>query len=577
MRRSVVAAACLPVITVIAGWVLAVRSGLLIHGNSDAVTILTTISVVLLVVGLLAERRRPGNPISVVTLVLAATAGISLWRLLPYRWPAVLGALVWYAAALAPAHLVLAYPDGAGTGARRLVAVCWLLPAALAVGLVLTSGPRRMADEATAVRAATWADNATALRPPNPLAVLESASAARALATAWSFAVIAGTLATVMILTARWVRAPRQRRRVVRPVFGAALVWALAQLVQPIAALPETGGGLPAARLRQWYGTSIVVLPTLAVAVVAGALLYTEVVRPRLAHSTGGGLELQASGIEGAERVRRWLAHALGDPTLKLAFHDPTSGGWVDASGVVVELAESDRRAATIVERGGEPVAALEYDVSLTAQLDVVDVAAAMAALALDNERLHAVNQARVEDTRASAVRLLSAADHARAAVEQRLHEGPDRILAGLEHDLMAGATAEAAVFDAAHARLRDAVAEVRRVAHGLHPSSLQDDGLAAALDDLAAANPRVRFGSMPAQRGPIAVELTLYLAIADAAGHSLGPIDVDITAEDGVEATIGGWSGPVDQLVADRVATLGGSIQISDDEVMLALPVGSP
>src|SRR5215207_9681009 len=69
---------------------------------------------------------------------------------------------------------------------------------------------------------------------------------------------------------------------------------------------------------------------------------------------------------------------------------------------------------------------------------------------------------------------------------------------------------------DAAEGELQQAIAELRRLAHGLYPVVLMDQGLAAALSALAESR-HLHVASVPNERLPAVVESTAYLLIARA------------------------------------------------------------
>ena len=72
------------------------------------------------------------------------------------------------------------------------------------------------------------------------------------------------------------------------------------------------------------------------------------------------------------------------------------------------------------VERDGRRVAAIIHDAELATGPELVNAAAAGAALAIDNERLKANLRARVEELRVSRIRIVEAQDHARSAHRAR-------------------------------------------------------------------------------------------------------------------------------------------------------------
>ncbi|MDQ3867372.1 MAG: PAS domain-containing sensor histidine kinase, partial [Actinomycetota bacterium] len=76
------------------------------------------------------------------------------------------------------------------------------------------------------------------------------------------------------------------------------------------------------------------------------------------------------------------------DPSLRVAYWFPERREFVDAEGEPVAIPpKGGPIAATVVERDGEPVAALVHDALLLDDPDLVESVAAAAALALENER----------------------------------------------------------------------------------------------------------------------------------------------------------------------------------------------
>ena len=152
-------------------------------------------------------------------------------------------------------------------------------------------------------------------------------------------------------------------------------------------------------------------------------------------------------------------------------------------------------RAWTAVERDGRRVAAIVHDAELDTGPELVNAAAAGAALAIDNERLKADLRARVEELRVSRVRIVEAADHARRRIERDLHDGAQQQLVSL---VARPAAAEGQAQRQRgrrrhHRRARPrssptALAELRELARGIHPVILTERGLVPAVAALAAA-----------------------------------------------------------------------------------------
>jgi hypothetical protein len=95
------------------------------------------------------------------------------------------------------------------------------------------------------------------------------------------------------------------------------------------------------------------------------------------------------------------LGHAVGDPSLVIAYRRPDSA-LQDADGRTVPLPEPDSgRSVAWVELDGRPVAALVHDASLDEDPELIEAAQAAVAMALENRDLHASVQAHLAELRA--------------------------------------------------------------------------------------------------------------------------------------------------------------------------------
>ncbi|MFL5886842.1 MAG: sensor histidine kinase [Thermoleophilaceae bacterium] len=200
--------------------------------------------------------------------------------------------------------------------------------------------------------------------------------------------------------------------------------------------------------------------------------------------------------------VREMLAESLGDRTLAIAYWLPDREVFVDESGRPVDLPEpGSGRAWTSVDRGGRRLAAIVHDAELDATPELVQAAAAAAALGLDNERLKADLRARLEELRASRVRLVEASYAARRRIERDLHDGAQQQLVALSIDLRLIKSrvgdddpATKALVEGASEKLASAITELRELARGIHPAILTERGLGPAVEAIA-------------QRAPVPVE----------------------------------------------------------------------
>jgi signal transduction histidine kinase len=246
---------------------------------------------------------------------------------------------------------------------------------------------------------------------------------------------------------------------------------------------------------------------------------------------------------------------------------------------------ESGRR-STLVERDGQPIAALLHDPALEHNAELVQSVCAAAGLTLENERLHAELRAQLAELQASRARLVEATDSERRRIERDLHDGTQQRLVsiamslGLLESKLPEKPGEAApLVRETRQALAVALAELRELTQGIHPTLLAERGLAAALDELCkrAALPTTLALSLPT-RLPARVESAAYFfaseALANAAKHShassvrvsasvdAGTLTVAV-ADDGIggAAPVGG-SGL--RGLADRVEALGGRLTIS-------------
>ncbi len=158
------------------------------------------------------------------------------------------------------------------------------------------------------------------------------------------------------------------------------------------------------------------------------------------------------------------------------------------------------------------------------------------AALAV-SEQLLAERAAEVEASRG---RLVTAADEERRRLERDLHDGAQQHLVALAVLIQLARNAEEGKYQPllteATGLLESAIAEIRRLAHGIYPPSLVSGGLAQALSAVAAHSPVPIHLDLPdLGRYPAPIEAALYFCCSEAlqnAGKHGGPgTAVTITA----------------------------------------------
>src|SRR5262245_4037461 len=414
-------------------------------------------------VGLYAWARRPANPIGKWMIAV----GFAGFTYLGGLYPATVG---WLSAAiLAPlqtiliAYVFLSFPSGhlRQRTDRVVMAVVAIWSAIAQVALMVTDG-----------------------HPLNPVYLVTDEPVQQAI---WGFLDLMRTVLLFAVwarVIVHWRRAPAAGRRVLTPVLIGTLPYVVVILANR---LDLVLGPNQLTDMSLTYPAVILPGYALPIAFLVG-LLQTQ-----LARSAVGDVvrELDA-GVEPG-RLAGVLSRALGDPSLQLAYRLP-DGGYVDPDGHPLLLPDPDSpdRVMTPLGRGLEASEILISDRSLDLDPELVASVAAAARLALENERLHAEIRAQLEEVRASRARIVEAGLDARRKVERDLHDGAQQQLLALSVRLQMARGAAGddpaleAMLTSAGQDLDSAIAELRGLARGIHPTVLTELGLAAAVESLA-------------------------------------------------------------------------------------------
>jgi signal transduction histidine kinase len=140
----------------------------------------------------------------------------------------------------------------------------------------------------------------------------------------------------------------------------------------------------------------------------------------------------------------------------------------------------------------------------------------------------------------ASRTRLITAADEERRRLERDLHDGAQQHLVALAVLIQLARSAEhdrhQPLLTEASGLVETAIAEIRRLAHGIYPPALVSGGLAQALPAVAARAPvPVQLDLQGLGRHPASIETALYFccseALQNAAKHGGPGTTVTITA----------------------------------------------
>jgi signal transduction histidine kinase len=517
-----------------------------------------------LVAGLVALDRRPGNAIGKLMIAYVIVSYCGNWSNLQVTALPAIGSLGSQLTGPILAQMLLSYPTGRLRTRFERFVIGLIYAVALGVSLVilLAFDPR-----ADGCARCAW--------EPAPFPSRDAVLTAQLVAQRLGIAVFLLLLVAVWL---RWRRATQAERRGLAPLWVAAFIYLVVGLMGAFGS-PDTTGDPFAYLIWELRSVLQIALPF----VFLWGLLST-----RLARSAVGDLVMELDKPLLPGELRASLARTLGDPLLQLLYARQGQDGWVDAEGQRSSLPRQrsgrQARTVTVVERAGEPLAALIHDPALDQGL--VRAAAAAAGMAIVNERLQAEVRAQLEEVRASRQRIVEAGDAERRRVERNLHDGAQQRMVTLALELAmlreraAGDPAMAASLDQAAAELKQAIAELRELARGIHPAILTEEGLPAAVEALADRSPvEVRVVADFDQRLPAPIEATAYFVVAESLANvakyaraSVAQVELSrcdailrvVVTDDGVggaDASRGSGLRGLD----DRVAAVRGSFRVDN------------
>ena len=301
------------------------------------------------------------------------------------------------------------------------------------------------------------------------------------------------------------------------------------------------------------------------------------------------------AGSARPEQLAERLRAALRDPRLRVGYRIPGGEGLVDEDGAPLDPARS-----VPIALDGAPIGALLPGAQPLAP-DLLRAVAAASVTLVEIVRLRLEVTAALREAEASRARLVYAGDEERRRLERDLHDGAQQRLVSLgmalrlaQRHLDDGTTDMDRLFDQAVAELATAVAELRQIAHGLRPSSL-DDGLHAALAALTQHVPIPVRLEVPAEPLPDDVATTAYYvtseAIANAVKHAdatridvciarcNGRLEMRVSDDGRGGASLRDGSGLVG--LCDRVEAVGGALALRSTDgsgtiVEAQVPCGS-
>ena len=406
--------------------------------------------------------------------------------------------------------------------------------------------------------------------PENVLQVASAPKLAEALGKVGTYVLLVFVLAVLVVYAMRFLSASRPQRRALTAVAATSLLFLPAYFIFNFAGsvlfldqntLDTLSWGLVVARVLLPLGFLVALLQSRHFATTAlQTLLEKLAARPTF------------------DQWRGMVAGALDDDALRLGYHDPHAGRFREPGGGELDPPAPPGRAWVPVERDGQPVAAMVIDESLTQDPELVQAASTATLIAVENGSLEG-------ELRASRARTAEAGHAERRRIERDLHDSAQQRLVAL------GIHLELERQNLKHEEEREAlerlgdeveavIAELREVAHGVHPHTLAYAGVGPALKEVAArsATGVTVVDALPRQSA--ALETAIYFCcvecLQNAAKHAGAGAHVIITLgqergrvcfsveDDGAgfdPATVPPGAGLTN--LADRLAAAGGTLRI--------------
>ena len=282
-----------------------------------------------------------------------------------------------------------------------------------------------------------------------------------------------------------------------------------------------------------------------------------------------------SSGRAQPEALQGVLRTALRDEGLVVGYRLPGGEGYVDPAGGPVSPT-----GGCLVELEGRAIGVLVPTVDGSSEGLLRDVARRVTAL-VEVVRLRLELARALREVEASRARMVQVGYEERRRLERDLHDGAQQRLVSLglairlaQRRLDTGTVDVPGLLDESVAQLSTAVSELRQIAQGIRPSSL-DDGLEAAVVRLVQNVPVAMDMQVLAESLPDDVATTAYFVISEAVANAVKHADANriglrVVREDGrvlVQVSDDGRGGarqPEGSGIADRVAALGGSLAIT-------------
>jgi signal transduction histidine kinase len=534
--------------------------------------------------GVTIRTRRPENPLGTLLTLSGLLGPLAFMVGGTTVWITLASAVAFIVATCIGMAVIIAFPSGRiDRKAFVFIGITGLTVALFRLRQLATSDP--------VASIPGWTE-------PNPFRIYPSQTVLDAFTIGYDVLGIGYLLAIGIWLARRWAGLRGPSRRSIAPVLGGGLVFVAASVLQALTEIVAPGREI--VDLVRFLHT--LSFSAISLGFMAGLL------RVRMARSAVADLVVELGDTPEPAELRRALATALDDPTLEVLLWAPDASAFVGDTGEVVDDVEAHAgsRAITVLERSGEPLAAILHDEALLDDPGLVASVATAVRLAVENDRLRREVETQLAEVRASRARIVEAADAERRRLERDIHDGAQQRLVALSMALgRAKADAEAAdsqdsaaladSLGRASDEVRAALAELRELARGIHPAILTQAGLDAAVGSLVerSAVPARLEGSL-GRRVPAAAEATAYFVVseglANAAKHgNPSEVVVRLALADGELAVLvcddgcGGASidaGHGLRGLRDRVEAIGGRLELSSPQgagtlLQAFMPVG--
>ena len=451
-----------------------VATGGVSSAPTTAATVLVANIVALALGGLIWRRGRPASSFGKLLFAEGIFVFVSSLSGSPNTVLHLIGLLGAWAAGLGATWLLLSFPGSRPVGAGRII-----MGLALATFLagelpLLFLSPQ----EAGISGIAGCVGNC----PANPALVADAPNAAEVVRHVQGLLQAAWGTGLLLYFAAGYAWASHARRRLLFPVFASAVPFVTAFAINAV--VFKLAGVTPGDAARAIFAGTRILFP---LGFIAGLLFARAYAGEALAF-----MSRKLVGRPPVAAVEQLVRRVLDDPQAQLVFWLPRSEQFVDRHGTPRVLdSASEMVTWRAFGHGDNKVLAVVHDDALSEDPELVEAVGAASLLALENRRLEHDLLDSVDALRASQRRLVGAASAERRKIERDLHDGVQQKLVALriqleltrdladDGELSDRLAALAAEFD-------DALDELRSAAHGIYPPLLADEGLEAALREIA-------------------------------------------------------------------------------------------